>query len=329
MLIPGLLISGCNGGGEVATATDTGTSSGTTAEPTGATTGSPTSSPTTTSDTGTASATEGTSATTSGSTTEVTAGSSGEPGTATTGGGTTGGATTGGGTTGGETTGGETTGDTSTGETTGETTTGGVMGCGFAGPEVDATLVHLDNPPPPCGTLTFEGRLDGPDGGPTYQLDACPCGANCLVADPWSFTIDVPEMLPEWMPMCPRIVVQRQLSKMGCELVGAAIFDTQAPDQPFWVAGSLLGPLDAVKAKIEVAQKVVEECDCDGCCNVPQRLDLVFTALNETQTIPEDSMGAVGSFDAFYSVRNFQSHLTGLCDASPSIDYVMQLVYLP
>jgi len=62
---------------------------------------------------------------------------------------------------------------------------------------------------------------------------------------------------------------------------------------------------------------------------VPQRLDLVFTVYDETQAIPEGGVGEVGKFDGVYEVHNFQSHLTGLCDASPSIDYVMQRLFFP
>jgi hypothetical protein len=304
-LLPVLALA-CNPGGGDSTDTGTETSAGaSTGGPTGdPSTGPGTSEPDPT--TGSASGTDSdsaTDATTAGPTSSTDTGETTDP-TATS-------------------TGDTTSTDTTDTTDTGDTTTGGVLGCNFEGPEVEAELVKVGEPPAPCGTLEFDGRRAGPGLGPVYQLDGCPCDSECLIPEPWQFTVDVPQgHLPKDMPECPRIVVQRQMSKMGCELVGAAIWDLGAadPEVPRWVAGSLLGPLDAVKPGIDVAQTTVEECDCGNCCGVPERYDLEFSVGDAQLVLGEDSAGKLGGYD----VRNFQSHLTGVCDQSPSIDWIMQ-----
>lgn len=220
-----------------------------------------------------------------------------------------------------------TTGDTST--TTGDTdtgTTGGVMGCGMDGPEIDANLVH-EGVPQDCGAIEFIGTNASDSSGPVYTLDGCPCGANCLKPDPWSLTLDMPlEWLPGKLPACPRVVVERQKSKQGCELVGMAIWDSQEPaDAPArYYAGSLTGPLAAAAGQLKVEEVVAEECVCDNCCGVPTRLDLKFSALGDSATVAEGQQGSVASNQFSYDIKNFQSHLTGICDDSPHVDWVMR-----
>lgn len=227
------------------------------------------------------------------------------------------------------------TGDTST---TDDTTTGVMLGCDFDGPELDATLVHNivpPPPPPPCGTIEFIGQNQAMSPGPVYALDGCPCNSDCFAPDPWTFTLDVPQgNLPHMMPICPRIVVERTMSKQGCELVGVTIFETENQDipVPWYIAGSLLGPPAAAAADLEIEQLTVETCaDCPGCCNDGERYDLRFTAFNSEITLAE---GEVGVFDAqgpdiHHDVTNFQSHHTGICDASPAIDWIVNLTFNP
>lgn len=219
----------------------------------------------------------------------------------------------------------DTTGDTTDGTTdTTDGTTGGGGLCGQEGPEIDADLVHVGNPMA-CGALEFAGQNPAPGVGPVYELDGCPCGANCLKPDPWTLTLDVPlDWLPGILPACPRIVVERQMGKGGCELVGVAIWDAQEPDgaPAVYHAGSLLGPIAAAQDELTIKEVVIEECECDGCCNAPTLLDLEFTALKSTTTVPEGQTGVLGDKDLGYDVINFQSHYSGICDDSPDIDWV-------
>lgn len=227
-------------------------------------------------------------------------------------------------------------GTTTTGDdtTSGDDTTGGTMvGCGLEGPEVEATLVHVGDPPPPCGTLEFIGSNYEMNTGPVYNLDGCPCNSDCFAPDPWTFTLDVPDgaFLPAVMPICPRIVVERQMSKKGCELVGVTIFETDFTTfpNPYYVAGSLLGPPAAAAADLSVEQTVVETCDCDFCCNSPERYDLEFELGGEMLSLAEDSFGVLGDPNIpHYAVSNFQSHYSGTCDDSPAIDWVVNMIPL-
>jgi hypothetical protein len=231
---------------------------------------------------------------------------------------------------------GTTAGGTDTG-TTDDSTTGGVMGCGFDGPRLDATLVHNNNqPPPPCGTVEFTGQNMAMSPGPVYALDGCPCGNDCFAPDPWTFSLDVPAgALPLQMPVCPRIVMERTMSKAGCELVGVAIWELDPAsdiDVPWYVAGSLLGPIAAVQADLDVAQISVEDCaECDGCCNDGARYDLEFSALGDSLVLPENGAGTLDKpgDDFHYNVTNYQSHLTGICDDSPQIDWIVSLELEP
>jgi hypothetical protein len=231
-------------------------------------------------------------------------------------------------------------GTTTTGTDTGTTddsTTGGVMGCGFDGPRLDATLVHdNDQPPPPCGTVEFTGQNMAMSPGPIYALDGCPCGNDCFAPDPWTFSLDVPAgALPLQMPVCPRIVMERTMSKAGCELVGVAIWELDPAsdiDVPWYVAGSLLGPIAAVQDDLDVAQIGAEECaECDGCCNDGARYDLEFSALGDSLVLPENGAGTLDKpgDDFHYNVTNYQSHLTGLCDDSPQVDWIVSLELEP
>jgi hypothetical protein len=201
------------------------------------------------------------------------------------------------------------------------------------GPEIDATLVHLGEDPG-CGAIAFAGTNTGDNAGPVYALDGCPCGANCLKPDPWTFTIDVPQdWLPGKLPPCPRIVVERQKSKKGCELVGVAIWDSQEPaDRPaLYHAGSLLGPIAAAKGELKTEEIVAEECDCDNCCGTPTRLDLKFSIANKSATLAEGEelmLGGEGDADS-YQIKSFQSHLSGICDDSPHVDWAMRRVTPP
>jgi hypothetical protein len=314
-LLPGLTL-GCSDNSVIATSTGestTGTSSS--GDPTGDPTGSPTGSPTSENPT-TSSASESNSEVTTAPATETS-----DPTQTTTDPSTT--STT------------STTSDTGTTDTTGTTTSDTTTGpgnlCGADGPVIEATLMHADEIAD-CGPLEFIGQNQANDPGPVYALDGCPCDSECLIEDPWTFTIDAPKgWEPGFLPKCPRIVVERQKSKKGCELVGVAIWDTQEPEGAAAVyhAGSLLGPIQAVIGQIGLEQITVDECDCDNCCGIPTLLDLSFAALKTDAVISEGQSGMLGDADLGYEVKNFQSHLSGICDDSPAIDWAAKRVGKP
>ena len=113
-------------------------------------------------------------------------------------------------------------------------------------------------------------------------------------------------------------------------MVGVAIWETENADipVPWYVAGSLLGPIDAVKNALMVETIDAENCGaCPGCCNDSERWDLKFSALGDTLVLPEDGNGTLDKAgDTFhYNVTNYQSHLSGICDDSPAIDWIVSL----
>lgn len=321
-LIPGLLL-GC-GGDETASATDglsSASSSGSTGDsdptspgdPTGNPSGSPTSDPTAVTTTSSDPSSPTSPTTGPGPSTTVTSDPTSDPVTTTT------------------ESASDTSGDTETTDATTDTTTGGAGACGVDGPEVDADLVH-DGEPAGCGVIEFTGQNQVPGAGPVYALDGCPCDSACLVPDPWTLTLDVP---PEWspgiLPACPRIVVERQMGKGGCELIGVAIWDTKEPEgsPALYHAGSHLGTIAAVAGQIEAGTAVVDECECEDCCGVPTLLDLTFSGLKAMVVIAEGQSGVLGDMDLGYEIMNFQSHLSGICDDSPAVDWIARRLGKP
>lgn len=225
-----------------------------------------------------------------------------------------------------------TTSDTGTSSgTTADTTTGPGGLCGSDGPVIESTLMHGDMVPD-CGPIEFVGQNQANSPGPVYELDGCPCDADCLLPDPWTFTLDAPKGWdPGFLPKCPHIIVERQKSKKGCELVGLAIWDTQEPEGAAAVyhAGSLLGPIPAVVGQFGLEQITVSECDCDNCCGIPTLLDISFSAFKTDAVISEGQTGMLGDASLGYEVKNFQSHLSGICDDSPAIDWAAKRVGKP
>lgn len=243
--------------------------------------------------------------TTAGPTTEPTTDATTQPGTDTA-------------TTGPDTTGPGTASTTEPGTTGG--TTGGAGLCGEEGESIHAELLHVGDAPP-CGPLEFTGQLVSDPKGPVWMLDGCPCGADCLQPDPWSFTLTSPA---EWLPVlpaCPVIVVERVMGFAVCEFASVSIWDAQKPDEPaFYHAGAGLSPTQAAAEELELARSTVETCDCDFCCAAPELWDLEFTHLGAKATASEGATVPIGGFTAV----NFESHLSGLCDAPLDVSWVLR-----
>jgi hypothetical protein len=197
--------------------------------------------------------------------------------------------------------------------------------CMFPGADwLDVTLEDLDMPKG-CGLLEFTGRLDQAGDG-EWNLDACPCGAECLVPDPWLLTVQAPGgWLPE-VPMCLRIVLETTSSFAPdtCELSGLAIWDLGQPAAPpVYVAGGSPPALDAV-TEFSVSSELVETCACDGCCGDDESYRFDFAAGDEVLTLAETDQGALNVGDVTYDVINFQSHVLGVCDAPGNFFWAMK-----
>jgi hypothetical protein len=216
-------------------------------------------------------------------------------------------------------------------------TTGGANACDLDGPEVAVSLVHDGAPPPACGAIEFTGRALEPVLGPVHALDSCPCGEVCPQADPWTLSIDAPDDLLPWTPVCLRVVIEQEVGPIGCELVGAAIWDLAAPELPaLWIAGRRLAVIAAVAPELSLASTPVVSCECEDCCEVPERYDLTFTskAYADSAQVPEGEQALLinpgGSCDGgCYQAANLQSHRSGVCDTAPEVAWVLAHFFTP
>lgn len=219
------------------------------------------------------------------------------------------------------TTGPGTTGEPGTGTSDGSSgTTGGVQQCGVDGEQVDAELLH-DGEPNPCGPITFTGQLVSDPKGPAWMLDGCPCGANCLKPDPWSFTMQAPlDWLPV-LPVCPKIVVERQMGFGVCEFVALSIWDEQQVNAPaLYHAGHGFQVVAEAQKELKVSDVAVQTCECDFCCGPPELWDIAFDHLGNQVTLAEGDSAVLDKFTAI----NFESHSSGICDAPLSVHWALR-----
>lgn len=197
--------------------------------------------------------------------------------------------------------------------------TGGPGVCGVEGEHLGADLVHVAEPAP-CGSLEFTGQLVSNPKGPAWMLDGCPCGASCLKPDPWTLTITAPgEWLPV-LPACPRIVVDRQQGKGGCEFVAISVWDGQADQPAIYHAGRGFQPTAAGAQELSLAPKSVQQCDCADCCSPPELWDIDVDHLGAQATVAEGATVPLGKFN----FRNFESHTSGLCDAPLDVHWALR-----
>lgn len=219
----------------------------------------------------------------------------------------------------------ETTGGTTEGTTEGTTdgTTGGDL-CAFPGSEtVFADLKDLSEKVV-CGKLLFNGTV-GSKKDQTWELDNCPCDSECFVEDPWTLTVDVPPGLEPQLPACARIevVTVQGFAPDTCELVSMTIWDTTGDinnKEPFYAAGRTL---DYSAPPFAVKGNLLGECECDFCCGKSEAYDLTFSVGDAQITLAEATMGSIDG-EPEVEAHNFQSHLSGLCDAPPDVHWLMR-----
>lgn len=212
-----------------------------------------------------------------------------------------------------------TTGGSSTGTSAG--TTGGAACEPIAGESVHAELKDLDKPVV-CGTLTFDGVVNG-QGGNTWELDNCPCGFDCFAPDLWSLTVEAPVGLEPKLPGCAKIVVETYegLVPNVCIFGSMTIWDTTSPGLPILYAAG--NTFEYAVDDLSVTSEVVASCPCDGCCGPQEIRDLVFGAGGASLTLAEGEAGMVGQ-KPVYEAHDLQSHVLGICDAPPSVDWVIR-----
>ena len=208
---------------------------------------------------------------------------------------------------------GDTTGD-GDGDTTGDgdgdgDTTGdgdgdgdGMQSCELETQDLTLLLVGSQSPEDGCSDHTFTGTLTGGAGGQWF-MDACPCGAQCLVPDPYTLTISVPDdaMLPT-VPACPKVEFRRDPDT--CEPIGMVIRDLDDAERPVWTAGEVpLGPPT-------VAELAVDPVDGTDCVDYTQYA-LQFGWDQETLVLPQGEQGVLPADSGDWTVRNYASTVSG------------------
>lgn len=187
-----------------------------------------------------------------------------------------------------------------------ETTGGGVCDA-IDVVDVDITLALIGSQAPPngCSDHVFTGTLQGGGGG-NWTLDACPCGAQCLIPDPYSLSIVSPNAatLPN-MPNCPMIEMRRNAA---CEVVSITIKDLGQNEAAVWI-GSRENADPGNAPDVDVNDELFAVCDCPD-CDPPTLYQLGFETQGESLILDEGQDGVVGDWAA-YSLSSHTYEVAG------------------
>ncbi len=172
--------------------------------------------------------------------------------------------------------------------------------------EIDLTLALVGSGSNGCNDFTFTGRLVQAGAG-TWALDSCPCGASCLIPDPYTLTIDVPDpdLLPD-IPACPKIAVHRDPDT--CEIVSFVVEDLADEGVPLWI-GSREQPAPDSVPELSVTAENIGVCECEGECEPPELDRLVFDWLGTSIELSEGENSVLAADDGDWDVHVFSSHV--------------------
>jgi hypothetical protein len=164
-------------------------------------------------------------------------------------------------------------------------------------------LVGSQAPVDGCNDYTFTGTLEGGGGG-VWTLDACPCGALCLIPDPYTLTTIMPDaaLLPN-MPACPKIEMRRG---DDCEVVSLVISDLTQNEKPVWITAREDVDPGSVP-ELAVASQLFGVCECPD-CDPPTLYDLHFEWLDAALTLAEGELGLLVADDGDWDVTSLNSH---------------------
>lgn len=106
--------------------------------------------------------------------------------------------------------------------------------CG--GWSLSVELIGSMSMPGACEDLVFTGSLIEPSGASSWELDSCPCNADCDAIDPHTFSASFlgegQPVLPA-MPTCPQIELYRDAQ---CEIVSVVVRDVGLDSALVWWA---------------------------------------------------------------------------------------------
>ena len=185
--------------------------------------------------------------------------------------------------------------DTST--DTGTDTTGG-QDCSAPVADIDFALIGELSPPDGCQDFTFTGQLVTETPG-VYQLDACPCGAQCLVPDPYTLTVNLPDaaLLPN-MPACPIIFFRRDPET--CEPASVVVRDGMQDLGPGWAASH------QDHAPVDLPAIEVTPVDMTACIDM-DLYALAFFSGGDGIAVSQGEQGILPTDDGDWTVKNYAS----------------------
>jgi hypothetical protein len=172
--------------------------------------------------------------------------------------------------------------------------------------EISFSLIGSQAPAGACENFVFEGQLEGGGGG-TWNLDACPCGALCLIPDPYTLTLGLPDLaMQPSMPVCPKIAITRDPE--SCAIVSVVIEDIVDPGRAIYIASNQL-PAPAGETELDVGAETIGLCECVGDCEPPTLERLLFDWLGNPLELVEGESGTLVADDGDWTVYAINSHL--------------------
>ncbi|PRP92146.1 hypothetical protein ENSA5_50930 [Enhygromyxa salina] len=205
-------------------------------------------------------------------------------------------------------------GDGDTGDGDGDSGDGdgdaGDESCELAPQAMTLSLTGSQALPNSCNSHTFTGRLQN-GGGAVWALDACPCDAQCLIPDPYTLTINLPDMdlLPATI-MCPKI---EMIKNEDCEVESIVIRDLDNNELATWVGSH------APSAPLTMPELSVAPVNGTMCLDHDQYA-LAFTLDNSDLTLSQGDAGVLGNGDAAWDAKSYASRET---DEGPDYSWVL------
>ncbi|NVB41398.1 hypothetical protein G6O69_26405 [Pseudenhygromyxa sp. WMMC2535] len=190
-------------------------------------------------------------------------------------------------------------GDTDTDTDTSSET--GSQSCDAPAEELDFALVGALSPAEGCDDFSFTGQfIQG--GAGLYYLDACPCDKQCLIPDPYTLTIELPDAAPyPQIPDCPQIHFRRDPD--SCAPASLVIADLDDGERPLWLAAR------EDQAPEDMPALTVAPVDPTACPD-KQQFALEFSADADSTVVSQGEAGSLSIEGETWSMYDYASMQT-------------------
>jgi hypothetical protein len=161
-------------------------------------------------------------------------------------------------------------------------------------------LTGSQQPPQSCNDFVFTGTVSNVAAG-VWSMDSCACGQFCLVPDPYTLTLTVPDqaLLPTQIT-CPKIEVRRDPNT--CELLSIVFYDLSAENVPLWI-GSREAAIPPNVGDLDIAPVNATACiDHD-------QYALEFMSDTATLTLSQGEVDLLEDEPSDWDVKNYASVL--------------------